>query len=274
MTSSPPVFELLGVSHRFDGHFALEAIDWRVERGQHWALLGPNGAGKTTLLRIIAGYLWPNHGGQVYRDGQTLVDLRELRKSIGWVNSALVARIPAREPAIKTVVSGKFAQIGLVEFQGMHVEQEDYERASWYLKQLDADDIARQSFGTLSQGQQQKVLICRARMARPLLIILDDPCVGLDPGARETLLGSLQQLAWTAGSPSLVLVTHHIEEIMPAFSHTLAIDGGQVVACGNTADLLTEELLTDLYGVSMQVDQRDGRFWPVPRSTPPPKVSP
>ena len=111
-------------------------------------------------------------------------------------------------------------------------------------------------------------------MARPLLIILDDPCVGLDPGARETLLGSLQQLAGTAGSPSLVLVTHHIEEIMPAFSHTLAINGGQVVACGNTADLLTEELLTDLYGVSMQIDQRDGRFWPVPRSTPPPKVSP
>ena len=263
MTSPPPVFELLGVSHRFDHHFALKSIDWRVDRGQHWAVLGPNGAGKTTLLRIVAGYLWPNNGGEVRRDGQTLVDLREMRKSIGWVNSTLVARIPTREPAIETVISGKFAQIGLVEFHGMHVEQADFERATTYLKQLGADDLARQPFGTLSQGQQQKVLIARARMARPLLIILDDPCAGLDPGARETLLASLQQLATTPGAPSLVLVTHHIEEIMPAFSHTLVINRGRIAACGNTSDLLVEELLRELYGVSMRIDQRDGRFWPV-----------
>jgi iron complex transport system ATP-binding protein len=226
-------------------------------------VLGPNGAGKTTLLRIVAGYLWPNSGGEVRRDGQTLVDVREMRKSIGWVNSTLLAMIPARELAIQTVVSGKFAQIGLVEFQGMNVRQEDFERARGYLKQLGADDLAQQAFGTLSQGQQQKVLIARARMARPLLIILDDPCVGLDPGAREILLASLQQLAMTPGAPSLVLVTHHIEEIMPAFAHTLVINRGRVVARGETRELLREPLLKELYGVSMRIDQRDGRSWPV-----------
>ena len=262
--SSPaiPVFELNGVSHRFDAFTALENVSWRVDRGQHWAVLGPNGAGKTTLLRIVAGYLWPNAGGHVIRDGRRLTDLRELRKRIGWVTASLVAAIPPREPVLKTVLSGKFAQIGLVEYHGMRMEPADHQRARDYLALVGCDELVDQAFGTLSQGQQQKVLIARARMARPLLIILDDPCTGLDPGAREKLLASLEDLTARPAAPSLVLVTHHVEEIMPAFANTLVLQAGRVKACGPTAAVVTSELVGELYEVPMQVRHHNGRCWP------------
>ena len=259
----PSAVELSGVSHRYGERRAVDSITWGVGRHDHWAVLGPNGAGKTTLLKIIAGYLWPNDGGRVLRDGQEFTDLRELRKRIGWVSTQMIQKIPPREPVIKTVLSGKFAQMGLVEFHGMQTNGADHQRARMFLEQVASNVPEEQRFGTLSQGQQQKVLIARARMAGPLLLILDDPCVGLDPGAREILLGGLQQLASQADAPSLILVTHHVEEIFPALAHTLVLRDGQMLACGATEEVVTSELMTELYGVPAQLERRDGRFWPV-----------
>jgi len=263
MCGQPPVFELIDVSHRFGRRLAVRHVSWQVARGEHWAVLGPNGAGKTTLLRIVAGYLWPNAGGEVRRDGQSLADLGELRKSIGWVTARLLGQIPPAERVLDTVVSGRFAQIGLLPYRGIVIRQSDRQRARQYLDQLQAGELAAGRFGELSQGEQQKVLIARARMARPLVLILDDPCAGLDLGAREILLASLAHLADQAAAPSLVLVTHHLEEIIPALGQTLVVHEGRVVACGATDQVLNEALVQRLYDLPLRIERRGGRLWPL-----------
>ena len=193
--ASVPAVEVRSVSHRADGSLILDQVSWSIHAGEHWALLGPNGAGKTTLLKMICGYLWPNAGGQILRNGQALLDLRDLRQSIGWVSSYLCAQIPPREQVLATVLSGKFAQIRFCLYDGETVDETDRRRAVQHLEELGCAHLAGQPFGRLSQGEQQKVLIARARMARPFLIILDEPCAGLDPGSRECFLHSIQDLA-------------------------------------------------------------------------------
>ena len=256
-----PALELRDVSHSLGGGRILDSVDWTIRPGEHWAVLGPSGAGKTTLLKIATGYLWPNDGGEVHRKGRRLVDLRELRKSIGWVASTLVPQIPAREKVLRTVVSGKFAQIGLWDEPG----RRDYARAEGYLAQMGSSHLAGQEFGTLSQGEQQKVLIARARMAKPYLIFLDEPCAGMDPGARENFLASLKRVGRQKKVPSLIYVTHHVEEILPMFRRTLILKGGRVVVAGNTVELLKRDVLTSLYEISLDIVKRDGRYWPVAR---------
>ncbi|HEY5627796.1 MAG TPA: ATP-binding cassette domain-containing protein, partial [Nitrospira sp.] len=152
-----PAVELRDVSYVADGKRILHSISWTVRNGEHWAILGPNGSGKTTLLKIACGYLWPNAGGEVYRQGKVLTNLPELRKSIGWVTSTLAAQIPAREKTIRTVVSGMFAQIGYVEGFGGEASPRDYRRAATFLRQMGCGELKDQEFGTLSQGEQQKV---------------------------------------------------------------------------------------------------------------------
>ncbi len=159
--------DLREVTYAINGRKILDAVSWVVEPGEHWAILGPNGAGKTTLLRIVCGYLWPNGGGQIYRKGETLLDLFELRRSIGWVTSTLTASIPMRETVLDTVISGKYAQVGFWEYSWEPLTERDFERARHYLEELGCGELSRRTFGSLSQGEQQKVLICRARMTEP-----------------------------------------------------------------------------------------------------------
>ncbi len=184
-TSTFPYLDLREVSFALNGTRILDTVSWKVEPGEHWAILGPNGAGKTTLLKIVCGYLWPNAGGAVYRKGETLIDLSQLRRSIGWVTSTLADEIPVRESVLDTVVSGKYAQIGLLEYPWEPIPAQVYEKARACLRELGCEALTSHPFGTLSQGEQQKVLVCRARMTDPYLIILDEPCAGMDPGARE-----------------------------------------------------------------------------------------
>ncbi len=264
MTQPNPYIDLQGVSYSLNGTRILDNVSWKIEPGEHWAVLGPNGAGKTTLLKIVCGYLWPNAGGEVYRKGEAHLDLGRLRRSIGWVTSTLADEIPAREPVLDTVVSGRYAQIGLLEYPWEPIPKRVYEEARICLQELDCAALAAKPFGALSQGEQQKVLIGRARMTDPYLIILDEPCAGMDPGAREVFLASLQSIGQINGRPSLVYVTHHVEEILPLFAKTLLLREGRIIGSGATGAVLSPETLRRLYGLSLQLVKKNGRYWPLP----------
>lgn len=258
-----PALDLRSVSHLAGGKKILDSINWTVRQGEHWAILGPNGSGKTTLLRIASGYLWPNGGGEVYRKGKTLTHLPKLRKSIGWVTASLASEIPVQEKALNTVVSGKFAQIGYLGGMWGQASRYDYACARRYLEELGCLHLSDQAFGTLSQGEQQKVLIARARMTKPYLIILDEPCAGMDPGAREKFLAALGKIGKQAKIPALIYVTHHVEEILPLFRNTLVLRDGKALYSGQTRNVLKRGVLEKLYGVSLTIVRRKGRYWPV-----------
>lgn len=262
MNAAVPL-DVQNVSYSAGHRSILDSIDWTVDRGEHWVVLGPNGSGKTTLLKLACGYLWPNRGGVIWRNGSRRVDLRELRKGIGWVTASLTPQIPVRERALRTVVSGKFAQVGLLEMSTVRPGEEDYAQAEAVMERMGCSRLKDQAFGTLSQGEQQKVLISRALMTRPYLMFLDEPCAGLDPGARENLLQAVQELARTSRSLSLVFVTHHIEEILPVFEKTLVLRKGRVFRCGGTEEVVTEGLLRDLYETPLALRRSDGRYWTV-----------
>jgi iron complex transport system ATP-binding protein len=257
----PPIFDIRQVSYKIDKKLILNRISWQVRKGERWIILGPNGAGKTTLLKIACGYIWPNNGGSIYRNGQPLLDLRELRKNIGWVTISLTTQIPSDEIVTKTVISGKFAQLGLQKYAGQKLDGADAAQAHQYLSEMGCAHLANQRFGTLSQGEKQRVLISRARMARPLLLILDEPCAGLDPGGRELLLESIQNLAQRQWEMGLVLVTQHIEEIMPVFEKVLALANGRVIENGPTERVISAGLIQCLYGISTRVLCSAGRHW-------------
>lgn len=258
-----PALELRDVSYAANGQPVLQSINWTVLPGEHWAILGPNGSGKTTLLQLACGYLWPNAGGEIRRRGRVLADLRELRKSIGWVTSSLAPQIPAYEKVIRTVVSGKFAQVGLLEDFGGRATKADFRLAAKLLEQMECAHLREREFGVLSQGEQQKVLIARARMTRPYLIFLDEPCAGLDPAARENFLATLKILGKQKRIPALIYVTHHVEEILPLFDKTMVLRQGKVIHQGATRAALNEKLLAELYGVKLSIIKKSGRFWPV-----------
>jgi len=258
-----PALEFRDVSHVGNGRTILYSINWTLRQNEHWAILGPNGAGKTTLLKLACGYIWPNAGGEIYRKGKSLTNLPELRKSIGWVTSALVGEIPPREKVLRTVISGKFAQIGYVEGFGGEATRADYRSAEKLMTQMGCGYLQEQEFGTLSQGEQQKVLIARARMTKPYLIILDEPCAGMDPGVRENFLSTLAGLGKQKNIPALIYVTHHIEEILPLFHKTLVLQGGRIVHSGETSKVLRPDVLQELYGIPLTITKKKGRYWPI-----------
>jgi iron complex transport system ATP-binding protein len=262
--SAADLIELSDVSYEVAGHRILDGIHWRIQAGEHWALLGRNGAGKTTLLQIACGYIWPNAGGEVLRQGRALTDLRQLRRSIGWVTSTLDAQIPRYERSLDTVVSGRYAGIGLKRLLGEHPQATDYHEALAHMQELGIAGLADQAYHVLSQGERQKVLLARACMAQPMLMILDEPCAGLDPASRESFLATLQRLADSGSGPAMVLVTHHVEEIMPAFSQTLILDQGRIVGLGPTRNLLDGPVIQHLYdGALSQLIWHHGRCWPI-----------
>jgi len=231
----------------------LHDVTWKVSPGQHWVVLGANGSGKTSLLRVLTGYLTPTLGsvavfGRVY--GRS--DWRDLRERIGIVSSSLQMSIPFAEPVIETVISGKFAQLDL----WAKVSRSDTTEATRLLRHVGISRLGGREWVYLSQGERQRVLIARALMAKPELLILDEPCAGLDPIAREHFLGFIERLARKRGSPSLVLVTHHVEEITPAFTHALLLRGGQVVSAGRRQTALNRQNLSKTFGVSVRLIRR------------------
>jgi iron complex transport system ATP-binding protein len=275
------------VGYRQQGTDILTDINWKIDRGQHWAVLGPNGSGKTTLLRIACGYLWPT-SGRVLRLGEELIDLGELRRSIGWISSGMIAEIPRWDTGLETVVSGRFAQIGLKRLPDMEPTSADFADARSELSRLRCESLANKQFGILSQGERQQVLIARARMAKPLLLVLDEPCAGMDPGVRERFLAWLSEMLndevrmtndeWRTAvssirhssfdirhsTPTTVLVTHHIEEIVPGFANTLVLSQGRVHSCGPTDQVVTRETIETVYRTRLnRLETVGGRRWPL-----------
>jgi len=235
----------------------LKNISWRVNSGEQWAVLGANGSGKTSLLSALTGYLTPSAGEVVLlRQRYGGSDWRELRKKIGLVSSSVRRMMPQDEPALELVLSGKGAMIG---FLGRSAKS-DWVRAARILRQVKCSHLARQRWEILSQGERQRVLIGRALMARPRVLILDEPCAGLDPAAREHFLQFLERLGHQKNSPTLVLVTHHVEEIMPIFSHVLMLRDGEVLAAGEKDKVLTASVLSKAFKAPMKLGKAQGRY--------------
>jgi iron complex transport system ATP-binding protein len=233
----------------------LDNLSWRVERGQHWAILGPNGCGKTSLLKALTAYMTPSCGTiELLGRGFGRADWRDLRLHIGLVTSAVHHLIPPAEPALETIVSGKYAQLALWG----PVSPADRRRAKGILRAIGAAHLAGREWIQLSQGERQRILIGRALMARPRLLILDEPCAGLDPVAREQFLAFLDALARRPRAATMVFVTHHLEEIMPAFSHVLVLKAGRVLAAGPRNKVLSARLLGETFGARARI-VRHGR---------------
>lgn len=233
----------------------LHDVAWEVKAGEHWVILGANGSGKTSLLKVLNGHLPPTAGAiSVLGQRYGASDWRELRLKIGVVMSAFIAAVPPAEVARDTVISGKFAQLDL----WARVSRADRVAADRLLRLVGARRLARREWAYLSQGERQRILIARALMARPRLLILDEPCAGLDPVAREKFLRFVDGLARRRNAPALVLVTHHVEEITPAFTHALLLRGGRVVARGPRAAVLTSAQLAATFGAPIKL-RRAGR---------------
>jgi iron complex transport system ATP-binding protein len=256
MTS--PVVELRAVSVVRDGRAIVDNVDWTVAEGERWVVLGANGSGKTTLLRLASCYLHPT-AGTVDVLGQRLgrVDVRTLRASIGLTSAAFADQLRPSLDALDIVVTAKHA--ALEPWWHLYTD-DDRGRAAGLLDRLGVGTLAARQFGTLSSGERQRVLLARTLMIEPELVLLDEPNAGLDLGGREELVGALSALARDPTSPATVLVTHHVDEIPPGFTHLLLLRAGRVLSAGPLATALTSEALSDAFGLPLCLERRNGRF--------------
>jgi iron complex transport system ATP-binding protein len=236
----------------------LRDVTWAVELDERWVVLGPNGAGKTTLLRLAAAELHPTTG-VVHVLGERLgrVDVFELRTRIGLSSAGLGLRVPSDELVRDVVVSAGYGVLGRWRER---YDSTDTDRAEHLLHALGVRALAGRLFGTLSEGERKRVLIARALMTDPELLLLDEPAAGLDLGGREDLLARLSTLALDPNAPTSVLVTHHVEEIPRGYSHALLLRDGTAVAAGLIDDVLSDENLTATFGLDLGVRRRRGRY--------------
>jgi len=253
------LIDLRKVSLRRGDQTLVGPLDWAVELDERWVVIGPNGAGKTSLLRIAAATEHPSSGA-AYVLGERLgrVDVSELRARIGLSSSVLAQREPTDEVVRDLVVSAGYSVLGRWREQ---YDDVDYRRAIDMLESLGAEHLADRTYGTLSEGERKRVLIARALMTDPELLLLDEPAAGLDLGGREELVARLADLAADPDAPALVLVTHHVEEVPPGFSHCLMLSEGEVIASGLLPDVLTAQNLSAAFGQEIALDVVDGRYF-------------
>jgi len=236
----------------------LNHITWQVTTGQNWVILGANGSGKTSLLNALTAYMAPTSGdiflcGKKYGEH----DWPELRKKIGIVSTSIHQRISPSETALETVVSGKYAMINYYD----KIRPADKKLAAHILEEVECDHLSNRHWGHLSQGEKQRVLIGRALMADLKLLILDEPCVGLDPVARERFLGFIERFMSQKNSPPVILVTHHVEEITPSFSHVLVLKDGCILANGTKNTVMNSSTLSDALDTPVVLKKRNGRYY-------------
>jgi iron complex transport system ATP-binding protein len=252
------VLEFADVTVRRGQATLLDRVSWTVEEDERWVILGPNGAGKTTLLQVASAQVHPTSGvAGILEEVLGTVDVFELRPRIGLTSAALGERIPRGERVHDVVVSASYGVVGRWREE---YDELDHGRASSLLVELGAGHLADRTFGTLSEGERKRVQIARALMSDPELLLLDEPAAGLDLGGREDLVSTLSVLAMDADSPATVLVSHHVEEIPPGFTHALLLRAGAVVAAGPLDEVLTAPTLSATFGMPLVLHHDDGRW--------------
>lgn len=252
------VADLADITIRRGSSLLLDQVNWSIAEGERWVVIGPNGAGKTTLLQILAAQLHPTSGvagllGEVIGT----VDVFELRPRIGVSSAAIAERIPRSERVADAVVSAAYGVLGRWREE---YDDLDYERARELMERFQVAHLAQRTFGTLSEGERKRVQIARAMMTDPELLLLDEPGAGLDLAGRESLISVLGELYADPFAPAAVLVTHHVEEIPPGISHALLLRDGQVVAAGPITETLTDELMSETFGIPLSIGHHDGRW--------------
>ena len=251
--------ELSDISVRRGDRVILGPLNWQVLEGERWVILGPNGAGKTTLLQICSSLIHPTTG-EINILGEKLgkVDVFELRTRIGLTSSALVEQFPPDELVMDVVLTAAYAMLG--RWQEKY-DLWDESRAMALLTALGVRELGERLFGSLSEGEKKRVQIARALMADPELLLLDEPASSLDLGGREDLLRRIESLSKDPLAPATVIVTHHIEEIPVGTTHALLLREGAVVAQGEVASVITDQNLTQAYGLAITVQTEGGRFF-------------
>jgi iron complex transport system ATP-binding protein len=236
----------------------LDGVSWRGGVGDRWALLGPNGAGKTTLLTVLGAVEFPSRG-TVDVLGQRLgrSDVFRLRERIGFVDARLGRRFAPSLTVSQVVLTGATGTVGLLEER---VGPADRERAEELCAAFGVAAIAAQRFADCSHGERTRTLVARALVARPSLLILDEPGAGLDLPGRELLLGALSRLARDEPGLTTVLTTHHLEELPRETTHALLLREGRAVAAGPAAEVLTAGALSACFDVEVDVARTNGRW--------------
>lgn len=245
------LIEFAGVTVTRGGRRILDEVNWHVDEGERWVILGPNGAGKTTLLALASARLHPTTGvASVFDELLGLVDVFELRPRIGLASATLAQQIPEDERVLDVVRTGAYAMLGTWREA---YEPLDDRRALDLLNAWGALALAERTFGTLSEGERKRVQIARAQMPDPELLLLDEPAAGLDLGAREDLVSRLSTLARDSDAATLVLVTHHVEEIPPGMSHAAFMRDGKIIAAGPIDAVMTDVNLSAAFGLPLHV---------------------
>ena len=241
-----------------DGNSILKSVTWTVDSSQRWVILGPNGAGKTTLLQIASASMHPTTGTALVLDEKLgKVDLAELRPRVGFASTAEARRIPGDETVLNVVLTAAYAVAGR---WNESYDDIDVKRAQRVLAEWKLDALENRLFGSLSDGEQKRVQIARSIMTDPELLLLDEPAASLDLGAREELLQLLSGYASAPTAPAIVMVTHHVEEIPPGFTHAMLLKGGAITAAGPIDEVLNPANLSLTFGLELTVEKINGRY--------------
>ncbi|MBB21781.1 MAG: ABC transporter [Roseibacillus sp.] len=249
-----PVVEIKDLTVKYD-KIVLKKVDWKIQRGEQWVLLGSNGSGKTTLLMSMAGYVTPTKGDVIVGDED--VAWSDLRKRIGVISASIAQKIDPSETVFEVVLSGKNAMIN----HWGKIPREDRKAAKRALKKVEVEHLRNRPWGVISQGERQRTLVGRALMCKPKLLILDEPCAGLDPVARGDFLDFVDRLASRKkGAPTLVFVTHHVEEIIPSITHVALLGDGQFVDKGPLDEALKTGNLRKTFGENVSLRKPGGKY--------------
>ncbi len=261
MAESEYVIRIEKAKVYLDDRLILKIFNWKVRRGEHWFILGANGAGKTTLVKTLMGFVWPLHGAAVEVLGNTYgqVDLSEVRKKIAWVSPFIQQWTSTRWTGLEMVISGLDGTLGLFR----KPEENEIRHALSVMKKLDCAHLAERKIGWMSSGEQVKLLIGRALICKPQLMILDEACVHLDLKSREYLLDTINEMALRKDSPTMIFITQRLEELLPSFEHGLILREGRIIASGSRAEILTENNLYKTFDIKVHLRRSaGGRIWP------------
>jgi iron complex transport system ATP-binding protein len=253
------VIDLANVTVRRGAKNILDDISWQVQENQRWVIMGPNGAGKTTLMQICTGYLHPTSGQTKILDKQLgKTDVRELRSRIGLSSAALNSFLPPEETVFNSVLTASY---GITGRWRERYDEIDFQRTNQLLSDWGLTELAQRTVGTLSEGERKRVHIARALMADPEILILDEPAAGLDVAGREDLVARLANLAADPMSPTLILVTHHVEEIPPNFTHALLLSDAKVSRVGLINDVIKSDSMSLAFKAPLEVEFGDDRWY-------------